>query len=340
MTGGGGYIGSHVAKCLYDHGFTPVSWDNLGRGNRWAVRWGPLIESNLANITKAAAAIKCHDIKAVVHCAAFASVSESFASPGLYYSNNVIDSLKMLRMLVSIGLEYVVFTSSCSVYGVPACSLVEEGADLRPVSPYGETKRVIEEALRWYSSVGQLRSVSLRCFNVAGANVASGIGETRSHETHLIPLALESIVSSGFIQVCGSDYATPDGTCIRDYVHVMDVAEAHVGAVEYLLAGGESTELNIGSGRGHSVREIVEAVQKLTGSALKSVGAPGRTGDPARIVSNPRRAQDVLRWVPARSDLDSIISSAWEWKKGFHAVVSPNDAKLQHTGDLSVKYRR
>lgn len=316
VTGGAGYIGSHAAKALALAGHAPVVYDNLSRGHAWAVRWGPLVQGDLAGRDLLAATLRTHRIEAVMHFAALAYVAESMAEPGLYFRNNVGGSIALLEAMRAADVRTLVFSSTCATYGAARSIPISEDHPQAPESPYGESKLAVEKMLRWYGQVHGFRSVSLRYFNAAGADAEAEIGESHEPETHLIPLALEAAEDGGApLRIWGTDYATPDGTAVRDYVHVSDLAEAHVQALGYLEAGGGSLALNLGAGRGSSVREVVEAVRAVTGRAPRVQECPRRAGDPEALIADARRAALVLGWQPRESRLERIIETAWNWKR-------------------------
>src|SRR5580704_11993621 len=261
VTGGAGYIGSHACKALAQAGHVPITYDNLSRGFRHAVRWGPLVEGDIADRAAVAAAVRAHNVSTVMHFAAFAYVGESTADPALYYRNNVIGTLALLDAMREAGVDRIVFSSSCATYGLPDSVPIRETMVQRPVNPYGETKLAIERVLHWYGEGYGLRSVCLRYFNAAGADRDGEIGEEHEPETHLIPLVLRAALGAAPpVAIFGTDYPTPDGSAIRDYIHVEDLAAAHVRALEYLENGGASAAVNVATGRGYSVREIIAAV--------------------------------------------------------------------------------
>jgi UDP-glucose-4-epimerase GalE len=319
VTGGAGYIGSHACKALAAAGYTPVTYDNLSRGHRHAVRWGPLVEGDIADRGAVTAALKAHRISSVMHFAAFAYVGESGTDPALYYSNNVSGTLSLLDAMRELEVNHIVFSSSCATYGLPDSVPIRETMAQLPVNPYGETKLAIERVLHWYGPAYGLRSVALRYFNAAGCDRAGEIGEEHDPETHLIPLVLRAALGTAPpVQIFGTDYATPDGTAVRDYIHVDDLAAAHVRALQYLAAGGESTAVNLATGNGYSVREIIAAVTKAVGHEVPQREAPRRAGDPPALVADPSRAAQVLGWRAQCSDLDTIIRTALAWEMRQH----------------------
>jgi len=319
VTGGAGYIGSHACKALAQAGYIPVTYDNLSRGHRHAVRWGPLVEGDVSDRGAVSAAIKTHEITAVMHFAAFAYVGESGTDPALYYRNNVIGTLTLLDGMRDGGVDRLVFSSTCATYGLPEAMPIAETTPQRPVNSYGETKLAIERALYWYGQSYGFRSVALRYFNAAGCDRDGMIGEEHDPETHLIPLVLRAALGAAPpVSIFGTDYQTPDGTAIRDYIHVEDLASAHVRAFEYLEKGGASIAANLATGRGYSVREIIAAVARAVGRDVPQREAPRRAGDPPALIADPSLAASVLGWRAECSDLDTIIGSALAWEMRQH----------------------
>jgi len=311
VTGGAGYIGSHTCKALAAEGFEPVAFDSLTIGHRDAVRWGPLIEGDILDTAAVVDAIKTHRPTAVIHFAAFAYVGESVDDPAKYYLNNVAGTLSVLDACRAADLNLVVFSSSCAVYGVPDRLPISETAPLSPISPYGRTKHFAEQILADYAAAYGLRYAALRYFNAAGADPDGEIGERHDPETHLVPLAL--MAAQGRIPelaVFGDDHETPDGTCVRDYVHVSDLARAHVLAMRHLAGGGANLAVNLGSGRGTSVREVLNAIELVTGRRVPHVVAPKRPGDPPALFADPTLARDLLGFVAELSDIDTIVRTA------------------------------
>jgi len=319
VTGGAGYIGSHACKALAGAGYVPVTYDNLSRGHRRAVRWGPLFEGDIGDRVAAVAALKTHQISAVMHFAAFAYVGESTSDPALYYRNNVVGTLALLDAMREAGVNRIVFSSTCATYGLPDAVPIRETTAQHPVNPYGETKLAIERLLHWYGAAYGLRSVALRYFNAAGADRGGEIGEEHDPETHLIPLVLRAALGLGPpIAIFGTDYPTSDGTAVRDYVHVDDLAAAHVRAIQYLNRGGESAAVNLATGNGYSVREIIAAVERAVGHPVPQREAPRRTGDPPTLIADASVAESLLGWRAQCSDLDTIISTALAWERRRH----------------------
>jgi UDP-arabinose 4-epimerase len=322
VTGGAGYIGSHACKALAEAGYVPVTYDNLSRGHRHAVRWGPLVEGEIADRAAVAAALNAHGISAVMHFAAFAYVGESVADPALYYRNNVTGALTLLEAMREAGVDRIVFSSTCATYGLPESVPIAETTPQFPVNPYGETKLAIERALHWYGQAYGLRSVALRYFNAAGCDRAGEIGEEHDPETHLIPLVLRAALGSAPpVSIFGTDYPTPDGTAIRDYIHVEDLASAHVRALEHLARGGANAAVNLATGRGYSVREIIAAVTRAVGHAVPYREGPRRPGDPPSLIADPSLARSLFGWQAECSDLDTIITSALAWEMRQHNAV-------------------
>jgi UDP-arabinose 4-epimerase len=319
VTGGAGYVGSHACKALAAAGHVPVVYDNLSRGHREAVRWGPLIEGDLHDAERLAAALRDHRVDAVMHFAAFAYVGESVGEPHKYYRNNVRGTLALLDALREAGVKRIVFSSTCAVYGVPDTVPIRETTAKAPLNPYGETKLAVERALHWYAEAYGMRYMALRYFNAAGADAAGEIGENHEPETHLIPRVLRAALGTGEpVEIYGTDYPTPDGTAIRDYIHVADLADAHLRALDHLAAGGAGGAVNLGTGSGCSVRQVIAAVERLGGRPVPRREAARRPGDPPELVADPSLARTQLGWQPRCSDLETIIATAlaWETRRG------------------------
>ncbi len=312
VTGGAGYIGSHTAKLLAEAGMRPVVLDNLGEGHRWAVQHGPLVEGDLRDGALVRSVLEKESISAVIHFAAHADVGESVRDPRKYYDNNVGGTASLLDAMIDAGVKTMIFSSTCATYGVPERTPITENTPQHPVNPYGETKRVIEGALRWYREAYGLRWAALRYFNAAGADSEGKLGEVHRVEGHLIPLALFSVMGlRDKLKVFGTDYPTPDGTCVRDYIHVTDLGDAHLRALAHLEAHDTSLALNLGTGRGRSIREVLDSVERVTGKAVPAEDAPRREGDPPELVADASLAREVLQWEPRCSDLDTIVQSAY-----------------------------
>jgi UDP-arabinose 4-epimerase len=313
VTGGAGYIGSHACKVLAAKGFEPIVYDNLSRGNRWAVKWGPLELGDIADTVRLRAVIEQYRPAALMHFAAYAYVGESVEFPLLYYRNNVCGTSSLLQTLIDFQPIPVVFSSTCATYGIPEMTPISEDHPQRPINPYGFSKLVVERMLADLDAANGLRSISLRYFNAAGADPDGQIGEAHDPEPHLIPLVLAAARDGTPLRVFGNDYDTPDGTCVRDYIHVLDIADAHVRAIEYLIGGGASCALNLANARGYSVKEVIAAAERVCGKPIRVEMAPRRAGDPAVLIGAPEMAQTLLGWKPARSDLELQIIDAWNW---------------------------
>jgi len=328
VTGGAGYIGSHACKALAEAGYLPVCYDSLVNGHREAVRWGPLVEADLADADRLEDTFRRYQVAAVMHFAAFAYVGESVAKPELYFRNNVANSLALLEAMRIHGIKRIVFSSTCATYGAPERMPIAESAPQKPVNPYGESKLMVERMLQWYGPAHGFTHASLRYFNAAGADPAGETGEDHEPETHLIPLVLEAALGRrSHIDIFGTDYPTPDGTAIRDFIHVTDLVDAHVKALARLLAGGLSVALNLGTGSGHSVREVIAAAERITGRRIARRETARRAGDPPVLVAEASRAREVLGWTPKLSDLDTILTTAWAWhnRRGVEQKAAAGD---------------
>ena len=315
ITGGAGYIGSHTAKAL-DHASIPtVVVDDLRRGYRDAVLWSPLIEADIGDPGAMERAFRQYPVDTVIHFAAYAYVGESMRRPDMYFRNNVAGTLNLLEAMRQAGVRKIVFSSTCATYGHPRRVPIPEDHPQAPVNPYGESKLMVEKLLKWYGEAYGMSWVSLRYFNAAGADPEGELGERHEPETHLIPLALAATLATGpHLEIYGTDYPTADGTAVRDYLHVTDLAEAHLAACRYLDGGAPSSALNLGTGTGHSVREVIAAVNRVTGRAVRTQEGGRREGDPASLVADARRAMELLHWLPRHSNLDEIVETAWRWK--------------------------
>jgi UDP-glucose-4-epimerase GalE len=316
VTGGAGYVGSHVCKTLAGAGYQPVVYDNLSRGHREFVKWGPFELGDIRDGERLDQVIDTYRPLAAVHLAAYAYVGESVADPLAYYDNNVCGSLTLLKALVRGDVRRIVFSSSCAVYGSPAETPISEETNTKPINPYGHTKLTVERMIASAASAGQLDFAILRYFNAAGADPEGAIGERHDPEPHLIPSVILRTLAGKAISVYGNDYATADGTCVRDYVSVMDLADAHVRAMKHLLNGKGNLTLNLGTGRGFSVLEIVDRVAELIGRRPSVEFLPRRHGDPAKLVALADLARARLDWHPRSSDLKTILSSAIAWHRG------------------------
>lgn len=316
VTGGAGYIGSHTVDLLIRRGYDPVVVDNLGRGHRHNVDVRRLRVMNVTDTAALAGLMESEGVASVIHFAAFIAVGESMSEPELYFSNNVGGSLSLLAAMRQAHVSRLVFSSSAAVYGTPEKVPITEDMPFAPVSPYGESKVMVEKVIRWLDQCSALRSVALRYFNACGSVPGAGLGEEHDPETHLIPLLLRAVRSGEPATLFGNDYDTPDGTCIRDYIHVSDLAEAHILALEALVAGAPSGAFNVGTGKGHSVMEVVRAVEEVTGRTVPVRMGPRRPGDPPVLVADPARLIRALGWKPHYTDLKKIVATAWEFEKG------------------------
>jgi UDP-arabinose 4-epimerase len=314
VTGGAGYIGSHTAKLLATRGHQPIVFDDLTQGHEWAVKWGPLERGTLVDADRLRDVFARHRIDAVVHFAAKALVGESMTNPSKYFHNNTVGTLTLLDAMRAAGVGTIVFSSTCATYGDPIRVPIDETHPQVPVNPYGESKLMVEKLLHWYGAVHGLKWVALRYFNAAGADPDGEIGEDHDPESHLIPLVIGATMGTRPpVTVFGSDYPTPDGSAIRDYVHVADLADAHLRALERLGRGTPSRAVNLGTGRGHSVLEVIDTVKRVSGKPVPFAMAGRRAGDPPELVAAPGRARDVLGWTCQYADLDVIVQHAWRW---------------------------
>jgi len=313
ITGGAGYIGSHTAHLLKRHGYDVVIVDDLSRGHEHNVRGFPFHKLRMQDTAALADVLGAAKIEAVIHFAAYIAVGESTRVPELYFANNTGGTISLLTAMVAAGVSKMVFSSTAAVYGMPQTAPIPETSPYAPLSPYGDSKVMVEKILDWIDQFRGLRSVCLRYFNACGADAASGLGEEHDPETHLIPLLLRAVSTGEPITLFGDDYPTADGTCIRDYIHVMDLADAHVLALRHLLDGGESQRFNVGTGSGYSVREVLSAVEEVTGRKVPFRMGPRRDGDPAVLVANSDKLKTALGWRPRYTDVRDIVRSAWEF---------------------------
>lgn len=314
IVGGAGYIGSHVNKELNKRGYETVIFDNLSYGHEDFVKWGNFERVDLEDVERLRELFCKYPIDAVMHFAAFTYVGESVEDPQKYYMNNLKNTLNLLQVMLEFDVKYFVFSSTCATYGNPLKIPITEDHPQNPINPYGKAKLMVENVLEDYSRAYGLKYVALRYFNAAGADADGEIGELHDPETHLIPLILDA--ASGKredIKIFGTDYDTPDGTCIRDYVHVTDLADAHIKALEYLKNGGKSDFFNLGNGNGFSVREVIETARKITGKKIKAVEDARRPGDPPVLVGSSKKAREILKWEPKYDDLSKIVETAWKW---------------------------
>ena len=319
VTGGAGYIGSHACKTLAAAGYAPVSFDSLVYGHEWAAKWGPLEVGDIGDAKRLRAVMRKYKPVAVMHFAAYAYVGESVEDPAKYYHNNVTGTLTLLDAMRAEGIDKLVFSSTCATYGEPLHIPMREDHPQVPINPYGWTKLMIERAMQDYAMAYRLRGVALRYFNAAGADVDAETGEDHNPETHLIPLVLQAAAGHRRdITIFGNDYETPDGTCVRDYIHVTDLADAHVKALDYLGHHEGFNAFNLGNGNGFSVKEVISTAEQIVGKHIQQRIAPRRPGDPPCLVGDARRAHEVLGWQPQYADLETILRTAWEWEKSHH----------------------
>ncbi|HVX95103.1 MAG TPA: UDP-glucose 4-epimerase GalE [Polyangia bacterium] len=313
IVGGAGFIGSQTAKHVAAAGLTPVVFDNLSSGHRWALKWGAFEEGDIADKAALERVMAKHAVTAVIHFAGFIQVGESVRDPRKYFQNNIVATLTLLDAMVARGVRDVVFSSSAAVYGNPIRVPIDEEHPMDPLNPYGDSKAMVERFLRWYGDAYGLRWAALRYFNAAGADPDGELGEEHASESHLIPLALQAALGGPGLSVFGTDYPTPDGTAIRDYIHVADLADAHVLAVRHLAAGNESFVANVGTGNGHSVRAVIEACERISGRPVVRKEVARRAGDSPSLVADSRKLQSLLGWRPKYPELESMVTHAFKW---------------------------
>lgn len=320
VTGGAGYIGSHACKALSAAGFIPITYDNLSSGHEWAVKWGPLEKGDILDRERLNEVIAEYHPSAVMHFAAFAYVGESVTDPAKYYRNNVVGSLNILEAMHNNNIDKIVFSSTCAIYGVPDCLPIREDTPQAPINPYGASKLMAERMIADFASAYGTKWAALRYFNAAGADPDGQIGELHDPETHLIPLVLDAAAGAADdISVFGNDYDTRDGTCIRDYVHVCDLAAAHVMALNSLKNDIPSGAYNLGTGEGASVLEVIRAAQRVTQLPVPTKYEMRRMGDPPALLADAAKARETLGWVPGMSSIDEIIATAWVWRQHIGA---------------------
>jgi UDP-glucose-4-epimerase GalE len=327
VTGGAGYVGAHACKALHRAGYTPVVLDNLSTGHKSFVRWGPFVPGDIRDNDAVRHTIRSYQVEAVLHFAASAYVGESVANPQKYYENNVAGSLSLLSAMLAAGCRNLVFSSSCAIYGEPAETPIRDSTPQNPVNPYGASKAMVERILCDYQRAHEISAIALRYFNASGADPECELGELRDPETHLIPRAMMAI--QGHIHdfaVFGNDFPTPDGTAIRDYIHVSDLADAHVAAVRRLLAGEAGGAFNLGTGRGYSVKQVLDAIAAETGENLTILHAPRREGDPPMLVADASLSLRELGFPPRLSDLKTIIQTAWAWHNRAHPKLADKES--------------
>ncbi|MBN1496887.1 MAG: UDP-glucose 4-epimerase GalE [Spirochaetes bacterium] len=316
IVGGAGYIGSHINKGLSGQGYRTVVFDNFSCGHREFLKWGEFVEGDLADVGQIRGLFAQYRFAAVMHFSAFTYVGESVSDPAKYYANNVTNTLNLLNVMRENTVNKFIFSSSAATYGDPVETPITETHPLAPINPYGRTKLMVENILADYSSAYDVRYTALRYFNAAGADPETEVGEWHDPETHLIPLVLDAALGTRKnIQIYGTDYDTPDGTCVRDYIHVADLADAHIRALERLLRGEGSAVFNLGNGKGFSVREVIDIAGKVTGRNIPVIETDRRPGDPAVLIADAKKAESVLGWRPRYPGLDAIIESAWKWHR-------------------------
>lgn len=326
VTGGAGYIGSHCCKALSEAGYLPVCFDNLSTGHRRFVQWGPLLEGDVQDQERLETVFRSHDFAAVMHFAAVSAVGESVVDPQKYYSNNVGGTLSLLRAMREANCPHLIFSSTGAVYGNAGADPISETDPKQPVNPYGKSKLMIEEILSDHRNAYRLNSICFRYFNASGADASGATGEQRDPETHLIPRAMMALQGHlDDFSIFGDDYDTFDGTAVRDYIHVTDLAAAHVQAVDMLTAGHQGGIYNLGTGVGYSVKQILAAIFSETGHTMPLIYRPRRAGDPPMLVADPTSARQVMQFKPAHSDLKTIIRTAWKWHEKTHAFKGPSE---------------
>lgn len=318
IVGGAGYIGSNINKELTKQGYKTVVFDNLSSGKKELVKWGEFFNGDLGNIDDIRNVFKQYSIEAVLHFAAFKAVGESVTDPQKYYINNVSNTLNLFKVMKEFNVNKFIFSSSAATFGNPQYIPIDEKHPQSPINPYGETKLIVEHIMRDYSAAYDFRYVALRYFNACGADLDGETGEWQGSSSNLIPLVLDAAIGAREeIGVFGTDYPTPDGTCIRDYIHVTDLADAHVLALKYLMDGGQSECFNLGNGKGFSVKEVIDMAKKITGIDFKVTSKDRRAGDPPELIADATKAKNILKWQPKYFDLETIVSSAWNWHKQF-----------------------
>lgn len=317
VTGGAGYIGSHICKELFKKGYTPICFDNLSLGHEYAIKWGPFIQGDLQDKHTLIKAFSQYTPIAVMHFAASAYVQESVQDPEKYYKNNLLSTLNLLEIMKNHKVKDIVFSSTCAIYGTPKKIPILEEDIKNPINPYGRSKLMIEKILEDYSMAYNIKYASLRYFNAAGADLDMDIGEHHENETHIIPLAIKTAMQKGIFKIFGSSYKTFDKTAVRDYIHVTDLASAHIKALEYILKNKKNISVNLGSGIGTSVLEMVHSIKKYTGLDFTVVYDKKRRGDPPHLLADIQKAKKLLKWSPKYSDLKTIILSAYNWEKSL-----------------------
>ncbi len=319
ITGGAGYIGSHAVKEAQANGFEPITYDNLSEGHRWAVKAGVFVKGDLANRAQLLKAFQKYKPQAVMHFASHIAVGESVANPQKYYQDNLTNAMNLFSVMLDRKVRYFILSSTAATYGDPLKVPIPEDHPQNPVNPYGDSKWMLERILAWYDRAYGLRSTYLRYFNAAGADSSGEIGEVHDPETHLIPLVLDAAAGRRKeITVFGQDYATPDGTCVRDYIHVTDLAQAHYLALKRMMSADKSDFFNLGTGHGYSVKEVIDKAGEVTGLKIPVAYGPRRAGDPPELVAQSKKAMEVLKWKPEHSSLENILKTAWGWHQNFY----------------------
>lgn len=335
VSGGAGYIGSHTCKILSESGFVPVVYDDLRRGNRWSVRWGPFVRAALEDKETLARTMEAFQIAAVIHFAAYAYVEESMKDPSIYFNNNLLATLNLFDAMAQSGVKSMVISSTCATYGTPRHLPIGENAALKPVNPYGASKVMMEELAKWYGVCHGIKTFTLRYFNAAGADPEGFIGECHKPEPHLLPIVVEAALGRRpYVRVNGTDYPTPDGTAIRDYIHVIDLASAHVSALRYLSNGGGSNVANLGTGKGISILEIINKTAEIAGRRPDVVEGPRRPGDPPVLIADPQKAYNILGWRPKYSDISTIVRTAVRWHRDILPAMTSNEVPGKHEEHL------
>jgi UDP-glucose-4-epimerase GalE len=337
VTGGAGYIGSHAAKALRKAGYQVVIYDNLSAGHRQAALGAPLIEGDIGDVDAVRRALRDSGAAAVMHFAAWLSVGDSVRDPIGYYRNNVLGTLGTLEAMAAEGCRRFIFSSTCAVYGEPVETPIAETHPMAPINAYGQTKLAVEQALPHFELAYGIRSIRLRYFNAAGADPDGELGEDHAPEIHVIPRAFEAASGGAPIEIFGEDYPTPDGTCLRDYIHVIDLADAHVRALAWLENGGASASFNVGTERPSSVKDVIAAVERVTGLTVNRRSGPRRLGDPAVLFAAAGRIREALGWVPSRPDLDTIVADAWRWHAAHPTGFGGQHVRGQHVRGQHVR---
>jgi len=315
VTGGAGYIGSHICERFYREGFIPVTFDNLSKGNKWSVKWGPLEIGDLRDETRLKELFLKYSFIGVIHLAGLSNVQDSNKEPEAYYKNNLLGTLNLLQVMLENKVHKLVFSSTAAVYGKPQYTPIDENHPTDPINCYGDTKIAVEKLIYNISHSSDLNFISLRYFNVSGSNYKKNIGEAHYPETHIIPLALQAALKNNYFNINGNNYQTPDGTCIRDYIHINDLCDAHLLSFKKLYSSNIKEFINIGAGRGFSVLEIIKSVKKITGYQILTKIVKKRLGDPDILVSKIEKSNKFLSWKPKVSDINTIILDSWEWYK-------------------------